>query len=137
MIPLDDSEARNLKLVRQHYTAFSSGDIDGIVAGLSRSVAIVVHDEHGLPEERIRGRNEARRFFEGIRADVTNSVVDLQEVRADGDRVLATIEIGGTLRKSGMTGAIPAVHLFTFHEGLITRIHTHRPNWRQYADDPG
>jgi len=121
----------SLKLVRQHYTAFSCGDIDGLVAGLDPGVAITVHDEHGvLYGEPIRGREAARTFFEGISAAVTHSSVEVSSLRADGNRVLAKVTIGGTLRASGRTGAIPAIHLFKIYDGLITEIRTHRPDWR-------
>lgn len=129
-------EADNLKLVRMHYTAYSSGDVDGIVECLDTGIEITVHDEHGAPEgERIKGKPEARQFFEQIKASVTNSTVEVKEMRADGSRVLASVVLGGTVRATGATGAIPAVHLFTVHEGLITSIRTHRPNWKQYAGD--
>lgn len=130
----DETEAENLKLVHLHYAAFGSGDVDGILARLDPGVELIVHDEHGMPEERIRGREEAQAFFEGIKAAVANQTVEIQEIRADGARVLATVSIGGTMRSTGMTGAIPAVHLFACHEGLITSIRTHRPDWKRYAE---
>ena len=68
-----DLAERNLKLVRRHYAAFASGDLDGVVDGLDEDVAINVHDEHGKAAERpIRGRAGARTFFEGINAAITN-----------------------------------------------------------------
>ncbi len=125
---------RNTKLVRLHYAAFASGDLDGLVDGLDEGVAISVHDEHGkAAEQPIRGRAGARSFFEGIDAAITDSTVEIERLRADGNRVLAQITLGGTLRETGITGSIPAVHLFTLHDGLITEIRTHRPDWRNYG----
>ena len=133
-----DSEQGNLKLVRLHYAAFAGGDIDRIVAGLDPQVVISVHDERGLDTgELVVGRDAARGFFEGISAEVTNSTIEIEKLRADGNRVLAQIAIGGTLRKTGRSGVIPAVHLFTIHDGLITEIRTHRPDWRNYGAEEG
>jgi ketosteroid isomerase-like protein len=126
----------NLKTVRMHYTAFASGDIDGILSCLDENVCIEVHDEHGAEaEEPMRGRDAARSFFEGLHEALTNTTVEVESLRADGDRVLARVTLGGTLRATGITGAIPAVHLFTVHDGLITEIRTHRPNWRDFDAD--
>ncbi len=129
-----DLAERNLKLVRLHYAAFACGDLDGLVGGLDEDVAINIHDEHGKAAERpIRGRAGARSFFEGINAAITNSTVEIERLRADGNRVLAHVTLGGTMRETGITGAIPAVHLFTIHDELITEIRTHRPDWRNYG----
>jgi len=130
-----DPTERNLKLVRLHYAAFARGDLDGLVGGLDESVAINVHDEHGkAAEQPIQGRAGARSFFEGIDGAITNSTVEIERLRADGNRVLAQVTLGGTLRETGITGRIPAVHLFTIHDGLITEIRTHRPDWRNYGE---
>jgi ketosteroid isomerase-like protein len=127
----EDPSPANLKLIRLHYGAFADGDIDGILAGFDSDVCIEVHDEHGkIVGEPLRGLHAARSFFEDIRAAVTNTTVEIQSLRADGDRVLARVMLGGTLRGTGLTGAIPAVHLFTVHEGRITAVRTHRPDWR-------
>jgi len=132
-----DPAQENLKLVRLHYAAFARGDLDGVAAGLDENVSINVHDEHGKAAERpISGRAGARSFFEGINAAITNSTVEIERLRADGNRVLAQVTLGGTLRETGVTGAIPAVHLFTIHDGLITEIRTHRPDWRNHGAEP-
>ena len=131
-----EAAQENLKLVRQHYTAFACGDLDGLLAGLDPQVTISVHDEHGKPaSEPVNGLESARAFFEGIRSAVAHANVEIDSLRADENRVLAQVTLGGTVRKSGVTGAIPAVHLFTVHDGLITEIRTHRPDWRNYKPE--
>ena len=130
-IAADDPTQENLRLVRLHYAAFARRDLDGLIDGLDPRVTITVHDEHGKPaDEPVRGRDGARSFFEGIYSAITRSSVEIENLRADGNRVLAQITLGGTLRETGLTGAISAVHLFVIHDGLITAIRTHRPNWR-------
>lgn len=133
----DANEQANCRAVRQHYAAFARGDIDDLLAGLDPGIAIV-HDEHGKGAgEPVTGHEGARAFFEGISAAITNSTVEIQHLRADGNRVLARIVLGGTARRSGHAGTIPAVHLFTVHDDLITEIRTHRPDWHRYVEpDP-
>lgn len=127
----DDPVPGNLKLVRLHYEAFARRDIDGIAAGLHPDIVIAVHDEHGADTgELIVGVDAARTFFEGIADAVSNTTVNIDVLRGDGNRVLAQISIGGTIRDTDRSGTIPAVHLFTVHDGLITEIRTHRPDWR-------
>ena len=131
-----ESTEANLEVVRMHYAAFACGDIDGLVAGLDPNVCIEVHDEHGKAAgEPLRGLDAARSFFGEIAAAVTNTTVEIEKLRTDDNRVLAQVSLGGTLRDTGATGAIPAVHLFTVHDGLIAEIRTHRPDWRTYEPD--
>lgn len=128
-------EAANLKLVRTHYAAYASADVDGVLATLSPDVELYVNDEHGKPElPPIRGLESAREFFEHIFSKVTHSTTEIESMRADGDRVLISLSLGGTMRETGQTGAIPAIHLFSVHDGLITAIRTHRPDWQDHAD---
>jgi ketosteroid isomerase-like protein len=130
----DESAQVNQELVRQHYAAFERGDLDGLARGLDPQVVITVHDEHGKPAmEPVQGQDGARSFFEDIHAAVAETTVDIERLRADGNRVLAQINLGGTVKQTGVAGVIPAVHLFTVHDGLITEIRTHRPDWHDYG----
>jgi uncharacterized protein len=131
-----DSAQENQRLVSRHYAAFAEGDIDGIMRGLDDAVCIEVRDEHGkFVDEPLHGADAARSFFEEIEAAVTGTTVEVESLRADNDRVLARVKIGGTIRQSGAAGTIPAIHLFTIHEGRITEIRTHRPDWRNFTPD--
>lgn len=125
-----DPTGENLKAVRLHYAAFADGDLDGLIAGLDPNILICVHDEHGKSVgDGIRGRDDARAFFEEIHAEVTHTTVEIEKLRADENKVLAQVSLGGTNRATGVTGAIPAVHLFTLFDGRIREIRTHRPDW--------
>ncbi|HYH60677.1 MAG TPA: nuclear transport factor 2 family protein [Solirubrobacterales bacterium] len=129
----DDAAQENLRTVRIHYADFASGNIDGLLEGLDQAVTIQVHDEHGVKVGApLVGHDEARGFFEGIIAAVEDSTVEIEDLRIDGDRILANVRLGGTLRKTGKSGSIRAVHLFTVFEGSITSLRTHRPDWRNF-----
>jgi len=132
----DDAAQENLRAVRVHYATFASGDIERLLEGLDRDVSIQVHDEHGVKlGEPIVGRDDARSFFEGIMAAVDDSTVEVKDLRADGDRILAHVRLGGRVKKTGASGSIAAVHLFTVADGVITGIRTHRPDWRNFEAD--
>jgi ketosteroid isomerase-like protein len=132
----EDPGPANLKLVRLHYAAFANGDIEDVLGTLDPNVTIRVHDEHGRhTQDPMRGREEARAFFHGIESAVVNPMVQVDELTSDANRVLARVHLTGTLRDTGLTGAIPAVHLFTIEDGLICEIRTHRPEWRDIDPD--
>ena len=121
----------NLELVRAHYDAFARGDLGMLLQGLDPDVVITIHDEHGRPEgEPIRGRDGAHSFFTDIGAAVSDRRVEIEQLRADEDKVLARVLLGGTLKRTGEAGAIQAVHLHTLYEGVICEIRTYRPDWR-------
>ena len=129
----DDPAPENLRAVRAHYAAYAAGAVEELVAGCDPGVAITVHDEHGKPVgETIRGRDGARAFFEGIYAAIAETSVEIDSLRADRDRVLAHVTLGGRTREDDISGTIPAVHLFRLADGLICEIRTHRPDWRAY-----
>jgi ketosteroid isomerase-like protein len=121
----------NLEQVRTHYEAFARDELDSLIEGLDPEVEITVHDEHGKPSgDPVSGHDGARAFFTEIGSTVSGRTVEIQRLRADEDRVLAWVRLGGTLKSTGESGTIDAIHLFTIYDGLIREIKTHRPNWR-------
>jgi ketosteroid isomerase-like protein len=131
----DDVGRANLEVVRRHYKAFARRDIEGVVADLDSRITITTRDEHGKSAgQGIQGLEGARAFFEDIYASVAHPTVEIERLRADGDKVLAHVRLGGTVRDSGATGSISAVHLFTIFDGRIREIRTHRPRWRELAE---
>ena len=127
----------HLELVRKHYDAFARGDLDALLGGLDPEVVITIHDEHGRPEgEQIRGRSGAQSFFSSIGASVSDRSVEIEQLRADEDKVLARVLLGGTLMRTGESGAIHAVHLHTLYDGLICEIQTYRPDWQAGDEEP-
>jgi ketosteroid isomerase-like protein len=132
----DEPARENLRAVRVHYAAFAAGDIDRLIEGLDDDISIRIHDEHGVKiGPPMTGKTAARAFFERIHSSVDDASVEIEDLRADGDRVLARLTLGGTLRGGGRSGTIEAVHLFTVCDGLIAEIRTHRPRWDE--EEPG
>ncbi len=123
-----------VEVVRRHYEAFNTNDLDGIVATLDPGIEIAGGDERaaGAAERRL-GLDEARDFFAGIKELVADNVVEVLTLEASQSLVVASVRLHGTLRETGRSGSVPAVHFLTVRDGLIARIETYRPNWRREA----
>jgi ketosteroid isomerase-like protein len=121
---------RAVDLVRRHYVAYASGDVDALLATLDPQVEILVHDERAGGAERFRSHDGAAKFFEGIWDLIAQTSVEVLSLDASPGRVEASVRLSGTVRATGQRGAVPAIHFFTVADGLISRIETYRPDWR-------
>lgn len=119
------------KLVRTAYAAFNNGDFDRVLSGLHPEVEIFGADEVGrLNENEVwRGREEARRFYEGLRHEIGLRWIEIVKLEVDGDVVVATVLLHGEHKASGWSGAVPAVRRHTFEGDLIKRVETYRKGW--------
>jgi ketosteroid isomerase-like protein len=124
-----------LNLIRNHYAAYARGDTNALLEGLDPAVVIRVANDHGVAEgDPVRGRDGAEQFFKELSSLIVDRSVTVESLRQDRNRVLAKVRLGGTLKATGESGEIFAVHLFSVHDGLISEIRTHRPDWRRYAE---
>jgi hypothetical protein len=91
-------------------------------------VELIGGDEHGVPVPgaHFYGIGEGRRYLAGLREVLEKPVVHFQGLQPSGDRVIAEIVIGGTLRTTERHIEFAAVQSIEFQDGLIRRIHTHR-----------
>jgi ketosteroid isomerase-like protein len=117
--------SENLELVRQHYAAWSSGDL----AGATRLFADDVewHGHPRLPEPGpYRSRAEVERWmsqFQEAWGELEANPVVLVE---DGDSVIALVHMSGRGRDSGVEvkGGVD-VHVMTFTEGALSYFRIH------------
>jgi hypothetical protein len=79
--------------------------------------------EYGNPW---RGRDGVCRFFEEIFRQTTGNHVEVVNLEAHEGRVIASVYLHGTFRDTGVSGALPSVHVFTIRDGLIARNEIHR-----------
>ena len=113
----------HVAIIRAHYEAFNRADLEALAEGLDPDVEFVPGDavataEFGGP---LRGRDRVREWFEQLFEVVVNNRVEVAEMEMDGERVVASVYLHGSLRESGVSGALPAVHVFTVRDGLILR----------------
>ena len=118
----------NVRLVREHYEAFSRGDLETLIEGLAPEVEFSGGDPLAASElgTTIRGREQARVYFEGLMAMLTNREVEIRSVEADGDLVAATVYLHGTWSDSGLHAEMHAVHAFTVRDGRIAANRVYR-----------
>jgi uncharacterized protein len=119
----------NAALIEQMYEAFGRGDIPSVVANLSNDV--VWSAPATLPQGgHFEGTSGAVQFFQGLGAAWEGLGLDVEGVGEVGaDLVVAVIRADGALRGGGPSG-YGAVHVFTIHDGKITR-------FREYTDLDG
>jgi ketosteroid isomerase-like protein len=123
---------RHLKIVRENYVAFNNGDVDGVMRPMHPEVEVIVADENGRvdPSQHHAGAAKVRSFFDEIKHTVGLNWVEVEDMTATEDSVIATVSIHGRIRESGDEGLIPAVHRYTFERDEIIRVETFRPEWR-------
>jgi len=119
------------KVLRANYTAFNNGDIDGVLENLHHDVELIGADEQGQlnEDEAWRGREEARRFYEGVRSEMGLQWIEIVELEFDGDAIVAKVFLHGSNEKSRMEGAVPAVRRHVFEDLVIKRVETYREGW--------
>jgi ketosteroid isomerase-like protein len=115
----------NLELVRQHYAAWSSGDLDGATRLFAEDVEW--HGHPRLPEPGpYRSRDEVERWmsqFQEAWGELEANPVILVE---DGDSVVALVHMSGRGRDSGVEvrGGID-VHVMTFEGDALSYFRIH------------
>ncbi len=112
--------AENLELVRQHYAAWSSGDL----AGATRLFADDVewHGHPRLPEPSpYQSRAEVERWMSQFAEAWGELEADPVVLVEDGNSVIALVHMSGRGRDSGVEvrGGVD-IHFMTFEDGALT-----------------
>lgn len=118
------SEA-NLQVVRAHYEAVNRRDLDAVIDGLHPEVEFTAGDERARQElgGPLHGKEEVGRWFRALFAQLSENAVEVAKLEQDDeeDRVVSSVYLHGTWRETGVSGAVPGVHVFTIRDGLIFR----------------
>jgi ketosteroid isomerase-like protein len=123
------SEQENVRTVREAYSSFQNGDIDGVLRVLADDVEWITP---GPPElmpvaGKRRGRQEVAEFFSTLNEQEDVESFEIQEYIAQGDKVVALIKYRGRVKATGRTVEADLVHVFTFDRGKVKR-------FREYFD---
>lgn len=111
----------NIEAVQAMYQAFGRGDVPGVLAHMSDSIAM--DDWHGntavdsglLPNMQPRhGRDGAIAFFQSLADGCEFRKFDVQNLLAGGDQVAATVSLEIYFKATGKTAADDMIHLWTF-----------------------
>lgn len=127
---VDVTMDRQKAAVRAHFAALSSGDytrLDSIHDPDGRNHAPAPFDlSEWQPEGRPYGPAHVRETFDWLRASAPDLKVDIEDLVAEGDRVIAWLRMTGT--QTGSSGPIQPTgrkvdfhhaHRFRFRNGLI------------------
>src|SRR5512133_2548224 len=108
----------NRQFVRRLYDAFLSGDIDTVLQHLSEDFDW--NAPGGAPYNGIRhGRDQMREFFNQLRDAVRVDRMDVDDVIADGDKVVVVGRQRGTVNATGRHFETPWAHIYTLRGGKI------------------
>lgn len=114
--------SENKQLIQRMYDAFNRGDIDTVLAGVTGGVAW--HALGAAPfDGRYLGRDQVRQFFKVLGESVQMDQFDVDEILADGNKVVALGKLRATVRESGHHYETPWVHIFELREGKVASLH--------------
>lgn len=125
--------------VRRHYEAYNAGNLEALIDGFHPEIELVAGDaaaaEQFGPEH--RGRPAVREFFADLFDNLAESRVEVIELKSDGERVVASVQMHGRFRDTGVAASLPAVHAFSFRDDLIVRQEYFSPPQESSPAAPG
>jgi uncharacterized protein len=108
----------NKQLIRRVYDAFQSGDLDGLLQNLTDDFEW--NAPGGAPFSGVRqGREQMRAFFTELRRLVRFDEFDIDDVVADGEKVVAIGRQRATVLETGRHFETPFAHIFTVRGGKL------------------
>lgn len=126
---MGDDRERNKEAVRAHFAAMSTGDysqLERFYDPTARNQAAAPFEETVPPGGRPMGPADIRATMEWLRAGMPDLNVEIEELIAEGDQVVAWVRVTGT--PTGGTGPMPQTgqrtdvehaHRFRLRDGRI------------------
>jgi len=123
------SERTNADLVQSFYTDFLAGDIDAVLALLSRDFVIIYSGPPIIP---CAGTWNGHDGFRGwaqtaLQGHLPPESVNIEEFIVHGDSVVVPGHVHLCVKTTGKTCEIDFLHWFTGRDGKLTR-------WRDFYD---
>lgn len=123
------SEQEHIRTVREAYSSFKNGDIEGLLEALTDDVEWITP---GPPDimpvaGKRRGRKQVAQFFTALEELEDVQSFEVEEVIAQGDKVVAMIKYRGRVKATGKPVESDLVHVFSFDQGKVKR-------FREYFD---
>ncbi len=118
---------RDIEKVEEIYTAYQRRDFKSVLMLMAKDVEIMQSAE--LPWGGLYlGQDGVRRFL-NLLAEHLDSRILIERLIDAGDRVVTVGRTVGKARKTQLEFDVPLVHVWTFHDGLVTR-------FEGYIDNP-
>jgi ketosteroid isomerase-like protein len=114
-----------VELVRAWTEAFNRRDVDALADLASPSFELVPYLSSMIETTTYRGHDGLRKYFEDADSAWESIEARLDEVRDFGERFLATGELHGKGRSSGMEVVLPLAWAGAIVDGKIAWIQTH------------
>jgi uncharacterized protein len=119
----------NIELVRSHYEAFARGDVEAALQMMDEQIEFRVAEhsvfDRGTP---FMGRQEvAEHIFRRLGAEWDGFTVQPQALHDAGNVVVMQGRYGGTYQATGRPTNAQVVHVWTIHNGKLSR-------FQQYVD---
>ena len=118
---------RDIEKVEEIYTAFERRDFKSVLMLMAKDVEFLQSAE--LPWGGSYSGPEGVRRFLTLVAENLDSRIVVERLIDAGDRVVTVGRTVGKARKTQLEFDVPLVHVWTFHDGLVTR-------FESYIDNP-
>jgi ketosteroid isomerase-like protein len=116
------NEQENAALVRKLYDSFSRGEIETILNNVAEDVDWNSPGPESIPYcGRRKGRSQVREFFAQLQNLNRDMNVTVQDVIAQGDKVVTVCQFRGTATATGRTYDSPVMHFFMIRDGKVTQ----------------
>jgi uncharacterized protein len=110
--------SENKQLVQRMYDAFNRGDIDTVLANMTDDITWYMPGPAPFAGHRA-GRDEVRKFFAEAAGATQMDEFDVDELLADGDRVVALGRQRATVRETGRHFESRWAHVYTIRTGKV------------------
>jgi ketosteroid isomerase-like protein len=118
------SRETNIKLIREIYDNFKTGNIPAVMERVADNVewGIAATSSLEVPWHGLRqGKTGAGAFFQALGQNCEFPRFEYGEMIADETQVYAQIHFDVVLKKNGRRASMSGTHYFVVHDGRITR----------------
>lgn len=125
---MSDNKSKNIQLVADVYAAFGRGDIAFVLNALADDVEWHFPGPEGIPlTGNRRGREQVAQFFVAISETLDVEAFDVEEMIAQGEKVIALGHERMRCKATGRTYEACLAHVFALQDGKIA-------SFREYTD---
>ena len=118
-------QSGNIELVRQVNAAFSSGEIDDVLAMLHPEFETVVGPKLSAEPDTYRGHDGVRRYFASFRDAMDQIRFDPFRLREAGTSVVAAVRLSATGRFTGIPVEQRLGQVWTIRDGKVIRVRSY------------
>ena len=122
---------RDIEKVEEVYAAYARQDFKSVLELLAKDVEFIQSAE--LPWGGVHAGHEGVRRLLNTVAEYLDSRVLIERLIDAGDKVVAVGRSVGKTRATKLEFDVPVVHIWTFHEGLVTRLESYLDNQTMLA----